>query len=330
MKTLQLSDDKTVPLSDRFRGDQVSRLCGHWDNKRLTRINTSPDVFTVHQGFLDYLSLAYRNHYSVVIRPDDIWYMVLAELTLVIKKTPQHFAHLFTTTPDKKQLILVPTGDVTQIDPALVISHLKDCVPADVDLFLPQFSTTTPDSRLAMHVAFCDMASPYYDYATYLCGIPAIRVEGTEEDWAKVAQGFNKLSALFKPLGTEGKSSLWIYLDRCYKCVKAMIGAVVMDDVHNLSRIVKVERCGSGSQYEMSGWIMDFCVSNRKVQLEGLPSHIASMTYKNLDTGRIFKLFTGLTESVLQDGFLIPRYGKYVVEQPTENNPHEEKRAQAA
>lgn len=278
------------------------------------RVDVPADTHITHRGFLDYLSLAYRNHYSIVIRPDDIWFMVMAELTLVIAKNPENYASLFTTTPDKRQEIRVPTLDPTQINPALVIEHLKDCVPANVELFLPEFTTTTPASRLALHVAFCDMASPYYNYSTYLCGIPSIRVEGTEEDWAKVAQGFNKLTDLFKPLGAEGKSLLWVYLNRCYKCVKAMIGAVVTDDARNLSKIVKVEPCGSGSQYEMSGWVLDFCTNNSKVQLEGLPPHIASMSYKNMDTGRTFKLSAGLTESVLDGYFLVPRYSHYVIE----------------
>lgn len=319
MKTIILNDLTVKPLSDEFRTDQVSRLFGNWGHKRLARIDIPPETYTVHQGFLDYLSLAYRNHFCVVIKPDDIWFMVLAELSLVIAKAPGSYASLFTTTPDKRQTIRVPTNDPTQINPALVIEHLKDCVPCNVGLFLPEFTTTTPNSRLAMHVAFCDMASPFYNYSTYLCGIPRITFEGTEEDWAKVAQGFSKLSALFGSFDTSPVSPLSIYLKRCYECVKSMIQAVLMEDTRYINRMVKVERCGSGSQFEMSGWILDLVLSaKQKTQLEGLPSHIASMTYKNLDTGRTFKLFTGLTESCFDGGYLVPRYGRYVVEQTNE------------
>lgn len=266
------------------------------------------DTFTVHGGLLGYLSLAYQYHYGVVLRPDDIWFTILSELTVIVAKQPKKYASLFTTTPDKRQEIIVPTTDVTQIDPELVISHLKDCVPCRADLFLPTFTTTTPDSRLAMHVAFCDMVSPYYSYSTYLCGIPMIRLEGIEGDWIKLTDHLNGLTALFEA-GPVGQ-----YLTRCRDCVVRLFNAVFDNDADYLRKMVKLEPCGSGSQYEMSGWILNLLVKNKTVQLEGLPPHIACMSYKNLDTDRHFKLFTGLTESVMDGICLIPRYGRYVVE----------------
>ena len=308
MKPINLSDVQPEPMTaqDHFsQGRDLARRCGLNSPQALS---LPKDTFTVHGGLMGYLSLAYQYHYGVVLRPDDIWFTVLSELTVIIAKQPKQYAKLFTTTPDKKQWIIVPTMDVTQIDVELVIDRLKDCIPARADLFLPAFTTTTPDSRLAMHIAFCDMVSPYYSYGTYLCGIPMIRLAGIEGDWIKLADHLKGLADLFDT-GPVGQ-----YLTRCRDCVVRLFNAVFDNDADHLRKMVKLEPCGSGSQYEMSGWILDLLVKNKKLQLEGLPPHIACMSYKNLDTGRTFKLFTGLTESVMDGICLIPRYGRYVAE----------------
>jgi hypothetical protein len=100
--------------------------------------------------------------------------------------------------------------------------------------------------------------------------------------------------------------------------VQKFYKAVVANDTDHLGKMVSLERCGSGSQYEMSGWIMKLIFKSKsKVQLEGLPPHIVSMKYKNMDTGREFKLFCGLTESRMDEDFLVPDYGSYVVELKT-------------
>jgi hypothetical protein len=312
MKTIALSDKQVIPFTTTEIEEQQQRLgrrCGISDGDLF-----QPPLTThvVHSGLLDYLALAYAHHYSVVLRPDDIWFTVMAEVAQAVAKKPEAYASLFTTTPGAKQEIVVVTADVTQISPESVLGLLKRQVPTNVDLFVPApFSTTTPDARLALYIAFCDIVSPYYDYATMLCGIPALRLDGTEEDWARVVDGLGVLSELFKPLNAK----VQMYLGRCLSCVKAMVAAVVLDDVANLNRLVKIERCGSGHQFKMNGWILDLLLSTKQgTQLEGLPPQLACMSYTNLDTGRKFKMFTGLTESVLDGNFLVPRYGRYVVE----------------
>lgn len=308
MNTIELSAKTIIPITKTRSGqehDALSNRCGvEWPN----RVELRPDTHVCHSGLLGYLSLVYAYHYSVILRPDDIWFMILAELAPVIAGSAVGHLHLFTTTPGTRHEIIVQTDDVTKIDPEVVVDRLKDCVPARVDDFLPNFSTTTPDARLARYIAFCDLVSPYYSYSTFLCGIPAIKIVGTDEDWTKVWEGLVNLQKLFS-------GPIHEFLDRATRTVLQMNMAALAGDSSFFKKMVKIEPCGSGSQYEMSGWILDFCFKTKQqTQLEGLPPHIACMSYKNLDTGRCFKLFTGLTESRIQGRFLVPRYGQYVVE----------------
>ena len=67
---------------------------------------------------------------------------------------------------------------------------------ATIDLFLPSFSTTGPVERAAAEVVLLDAMQSYFDYQfRTMCGIPAITLEGTQEDWKALAervQGFKE------------------------------------------------------------------------------------------------------------------------------------------
>lgn len=313
MKTLELNSKLTQrPIDSITRHQRSFGLASRFGigGGGTLQYAQSMQARVCHNGLLDYLALCWSNHYSPVLRPDDFWFVILAELTTQIAKKPADYAGLFTTTPDKRQAIIVPTDDVTTIDPLLVLERLGDCVPTDIENFMPTFGTSTPASRLAMAVSFCDLVSPYYSYGTKLCGFPAIRFRGCLEDWDHLVFRLAKLRDVFK-------GALHDYLERCGAVVEELVGALRHDDDQKfIGRMVALRECGSGSQQEMDGWIMHLLFKEKQwAQLEGLPPHIACMKYTNLDTGRKFKLFTGLTEShVLDGGFLQPEYGRYSVE----------------
>lgn len=273
-----------------YREEQAERLSAQYP----------PDGFVYHQGYLRYLEICWRDHLSAVISPDIIWHMVLCELAFVVKQSPNQFAELFTTTPEKKQIILVHTKEVDRIDVDAIVATLKRCVPTDVDLFLPRFTTSTPMSQLAFHVAFADMVSPYHSYGTFMCGIPAIRVIGEESDWSSI---YGRLDKLKRPFA--GHTTITSYLDRCMNRVAFMMNG----DADFWKGMVSLKRCGSGSQHEMSGWIMDFVMCVKPgTQIEGLPTHLSKMDWVNITTKQKFRLNAGVLRSQYQDGFLVPEF----------------------
>lgn len=263
-------------------------------------------------GFLDYLAKAWGHHYGVRIRPDDLWYMVLCELAMVVQGQPDLFASLFTTLPGEKQEVLVPTDDITRIDPALVIDQLKRLVPVPVEAFLPNFTTSTPDVYLACSIAFCDMVSPYYNYGTYLCGIPFVEVLGLVGDWALLCA---RLAVLKSTFGNRGL--VCNYLDRCMSVVNGILTAAFGNSGDAFFQgMVRIKKCGSGSQHEMDGWIMQLRYQNdNKLQLEGLPPHLSRLHYTNIDTGRKFTMVSGVTTSRVEGNTLVPCYTAFRYEQ---------------
>jgi hypothetical protein len=284
---------------------------------------TSPNRFET-RGFVNYVAHAYRQHYGIIINPTDIWYMITAEIAAAVKKTPNDYSSLFTKTPGEKQLITVVTGDPETIDPHAVVEQLKTRVPTDVDTFLPDFSTDTIVSKMSMSIAFCDMVSPYYNYGTLMCGIPTVEIGGTREDWNLLLANLDKIRTLFT-----GKMN--DYLLRCDTTVRFMLDATIKKTGPAfLSQIIKLERCGSGSDEEISGWILDFVNMPKDKytpMLKNVHQHVSKMEYKNLETQRTFELYTGIFYSEPKGNVLVPCYNAHRIETTGKQNKSKEKKA---
>lgn len=273
-------------------------------------------------GFIEYACFCYQNHYGFVISPTDIMYMVQAELATAVKANPDAFSSMFTTTPGEKQEIVTMTGSPEEIDVFAVVDQLRERVPTKVDLFLPEFSTTTIAANLATHVAFCDMVSPYYSYYTMMCGIPTVEVAGTIEDWQKLSKTLFDLSALFS-------GNLKTYLARVWARVATIIKECSTGNGTLFTQMVSMKKCGSGSQYDVTGWILDFMNKDGKhsvmEMLQNVHQYLSKMEYKNLETQRTFDMIAGIFYAEIKDGVAIPAYNANRIETTNKGTGQEKK-----
>ena len=137
-----------------------------------------------HVNYLSYLQKAWGNHYGIVISPDIFWHLILSEVSGHIKENSKHYKKLFTSS-DKKVEISVPTFDPQLIDLNLIADELRYLVPTNIDLFLPEFTSTTASSSMAFMAAFADAMTPYYNYSMYMCGIPKIKIRSDKYGYCR-------------------------------------------------------------------------------------------------------------------------------------------------
>jgi len=304
MKTFELCQ----PEKPAGRGSWLIDQSNHELGTRTFLFPRHPDVHCI-KGFIEYVCFCYQNHYSAVISPTDIMYMVQAELATAVKQNPNAFASMFTKTPGEKQWIITLTGSPEEIDVFAVVDKLRERVPTNVNLFLPEFSTTSIAANLATHVAFCDMVSPYYSYGTLLCGIPRIEIAGTEDDWKKLSQTLFDLTELFS-------GDLKLYLSKVWSLVLNIVKECSRGNGDFFKRMVSMKRCGSGSQYEITGWILDFMNTPDKppIMLQNVHQYLSKMEYKNLDTGRTFEMYAGIFYCELYGDVAKPVYNASRIE----------------
>lgn len=248
-----------------------------------------------HMNYLMYLCQCWKRHYGVIISPTILWNMVLNNLAYKVNKTPDVFRKYFTES-DEKQDICVEQGD-NLIDTKLLIAGVASKIPSEIlDHVFQEYSTDTEKSIIANYTAFLDMVSPYYNYFMYLCGIPKIRVLGTQRDWSLFATAcqciYDHIPEFKEYLDTVVNRINSIYEDEC-----------IYGDIFRLNR------CGSGSQAEVAGWITDFFIEQPQVTYpENFISCISKIDYHNYNDGKDYRLYAGLFTSTIEDGYLVPEF----------------------
>jgi len=311
---LELADEKRRGYDHTTSTEWAENVSGpmQYDGNTHERVpkpivtNAIPEgVDAYHKNYLTYLERCYAWHAGAVVAPHHLWYMVLSELAGHIKANAEHYRSLFTNAPegsDKTEIVIV-SGSLTEIDPQVLVAYLRHMVPVGTDVFLPTFSTATMDYDVAACAAFCDAMSPFYSYSMLLCGFPRIRLEGTRDDWQRFLDHLGQIK------GHMDKAAA--YLGH----VEEQIGKVLATydgepDIEFWKGMFFTERCGSGSDTFVRGWITDFFMEQPSMpKATNFSSHIAKFEYKQLDTEMKYEAFHGLFSSRLDaDGFLVPGY----------------------
>lgn len=263
-----------------------------------------------HNNYLSYLEEAWNNHLGVILTPDIIWNLLLTQLTEIVAENSEKYESLFTKVPGIKTDIIVDQTDEPYILPLQsVINLLKGLVPTNTDTFLPNFSTTDEYSELANYAAFCDMVSPYYNYCIKMCGIPWIDVLGTGDDWIKLKACWDEIAKLF------------VCEADYFNLVSGHLGRILHSKTNIWLEMFIPEKCGSGSQYEIGGWITELFYKKPSLKLvENYSSCISTVKYKYLPTNQNFVMYSGLLSSQFdaEGQYLYPYFGRVFYEQVTD------------
>ena len=273
-----------------------------------------------HANFMNYVLACWGGHHGVVIRPDIIWFELLCELASLVAEHPDRFRHLFTKEAEGKQLIMIQTATPHLIPLDELMERLKELVPCDSAPFLPQFSTAGKASRFAHYAAFADMASPYYNYATFLCGIPKIIVAGTEQDWDLMGKSWDLIYKLMKPEPGSEEDLWFARVDAILAGISIHLedGSPSAESTQRFwSGFFTAEKCGSGHEFAINGWM----TSLYRTEPEGVRKpenflpHQAVVNYTDLSGGTEYSMRVGVFCSLLdEDNFLSPNFGTVVLE----------------
>jgi hypothetical protein len=276
-----------------------------------TDLDTTHDMsgtYAQQLGFLEMLSLAYSQHRKVEIAPHDLWYIVLCELATYIKGNVEECRPLFTKSAEKVSIV-VPTDDPSAIDLNLVLDQLRNLVPLEVALFVPELSTLNTYSRMSMYAALCDGLQHYYNYMTFCCGIPAVRIMGTLEDWETLSNCVTGLMNAFADI----EGPIFPYLIKVQNVFGAIVNSYKSKNPEFFLNIFTQKNVGSGGELDIDGWITDLYLERKNTRkLENFLTSFATVPYTNLDSGKNFKAVYGAFLNCEIDEHLRSTYGSFV------------------
>lgn len=170
--------------------------CARYHGHLVPGVPFHPFIATVHRAFMD--------HRPLRLSPDAIWLLICQGVANHINASAEELRSRFVGHEGKVEIV-VRRDDFVKGSPenpwAEVIDDLCDRVRQHVgpslDLFLPAFTTTSPVERAVAGVVLLDAMRSYFSYEMdTLCGIPAIMLEGTAEDWQAVADRAEQFGSL--------------------------------------------------------------------------------------------------------------------------------------
>ncbi|XP_046857247.1 uncharacterized protein LOC124450648 [Xenia sp. Carnegie-2017] len=225
-------------------------------------IHSSADV-----GLFSSILLAYNNHLKLRTSPEDWWFVVIRKVAIAIDKHSKHekIRKMFVEHKGKKTLeVKVNSNNIYDVNYTTFFDTMS-CeisknvkVPGYVDLISADFSSSTPVQKIVSQITLMSSLQEFFEYRMhFLCGIPAVEMLGTEEDWRKLIEKLDALQNLLKPIKHELGIPLewWRLAENIFK--KLLATYCGKPDCEWWSKIVSKEGFGSGPRrYE--GWIPQF------------------------------------------------------------------------
>ena len=251
--------------------DLLNRACRQEGNKCVELLQSSFDsnlkaaVRPSANGFVHGAIQAYSNHHHLHIRPEDVWFAIISQLSFYINCHAEELRELFVTHQGKKELVVTfPTGTRYSVDfgvfaqemSCLVEEHVVD--PSLRQWVMPAFTTTTRQDNIIASILLMGVTQKYFDFICQLeCGLPSVTLLGEKTDWELIHHRLDKLETF----GVE--PSLFCNLLRpvLSRFIKSFDEPASEDTVNFWQRIAHYQEDGSGPSY-YSGWITAFCFWN--------------------------------------------------------------------
>ena len=224
------------------------------------------DVIPQQNGFVHTVIEAYNKHRALIIRPDDVWLAILVQFNFFVNGNAELLRKNFVSHDGKEKLTVKTVGNRYSVDfgwmsrQMTLLMESKIVDPHLREWIMPTFSTTTVTDTTIYAIIMMASMKAYFSYGfSLMCGIPKVTLEGTKEDWQKIASRLEKL----KEYGEDATS--WYHLLR--PVISRFVNAY--DDPNSpglrdfWNKVAHFENFGSGPTY-LSGWITAFCFFSEK------------------------------------------------------------------
>jgi len=216
-------------------------------------------------GLLSTVFDAYNYHYNLRTGPEDWWYTIIQKVAMAIDENSKNdqVRKFFVQHEGKKQ-IRVKVGAtfcIECIDYDWLFDQFSHGIEKNINVpeyvadMKSDFSTSTSVHKIVAQIALMHSVQEYFEYVAYThCGIPAIEMKGTQQDWEKLVEKVKKLRNTLEPIHNAIGLTYW--WDNVENITNKLLDTYNGEpDEDWWSRIINRESYGSGAP-DFYGWFM--------------------------------------------------------------------------
>lgn len=151
-------------------------------------------------GFVHGAIRAYNQHHCLHIRPEDVWFAILSQLSLFINAHAEELRGQFVAHEGKKELKLEYYGTRYSVDFGLFAKQMGELIEENVvdpelrQWMMPAFTTTTKHDVIIASILLMGVTQKYFDYkCCIMCGLPSVTLLGNKADWELILARLEKL-----------------------------------------------------------------------------------------------------------------------------------------
>lgn len=146
--------------------------------------------------------LAFSYHQPIRLTPEIIWMQILQGVSLHVNFHPEKYRNKLVSHKGRMVLRIdilhfPRSADWERLIPKFADMTSDNLKPEWGNLLVPQFSETSHVERMAFSIGAMDTLKSFFEYEVFvLCGIPAIHLGGTAEDWQRIIDALDQLDQL--------------------------------------------------------------------------------------------------------------------------------------
>lgn len=260
IKTRHWHVEDAESLLERVRGDAHSDFKGLWQSS-FDHLQEAPPITPSQHGFVMTAVEAYSDHLHLIIRPEDVWFAILTQLSFYINEHAEELRGSFVSHEGQKELKIRETWSCKPIDfgnlatrmGGLIEENLVD--PTIRQWVQPSFTTTTAQDVTVASVIMMGAFKKYFSYTFHICcGLPSVTLLGEKKDWIDIQGRLDRI----KDLGEEPAQWYKLLVPVLNHLVQSFDAPAAPDIRDFWQKIAHHSGGGSGPSY-LSGWITAFC-----------------------------------------------------------------------
>lgn len=229
---------------------------------------------------------AYSQHHHLVIRPEDVWFAILTQLSFYINGHAEELRSFFVAHEGQEHLQLY----VDQLDFASVADEMTHLIAKNVvdpglrDWVMPSFSTTSDSDKVVGAILFMGAMQKYFSYGVrVVCGIPSVTLLGEAEDWKDILARIDKIELL----GEQAVQFAQMLRPIVKHMVLSFESPESFEVIEFWNTIIHRVSLSSGTDY-LTGWLTAFCFWNEEGEAKSLRSEMfGGVMYPTVDVDEV-------------------------------------------